>query len=142
MLKRYISSYITISALFLIAVEPTVMSSRNQAQPASGPGAPGIAVSTLNRPLPFEAGDVLTYNIGFSKLILSGSIGQLKLIVRNNQTAARKDPMPAPVSAKESQLGPSRGSKEPFDPQITAPATPPAAQGDATSIEFGAEVSS
>src|SRR5262245_54559542 len=103
MLSRYVSPYITISSLLLIAIELPAVSLRRQAQPASGTGQPVITAPTVNRPLPFEPGEVLIYNIGFSKLILSGSIGQLKLFVRNNQVAARNSSMPAPVSAAQSQ---------------------------------------
>jgi len=54
-------------------------SGRTEAQPKVG------------RPLPFAPGEVLTYEVGFSKLIFSGSIGQLKLTVRNAQTVVNKE---------------------------------------------------
>lgn len=35
----------------------------------------------ISQPLPFKAGETLTYEVGFSKLIFSGTIGELKLWV-------------------------------------------------------------
>src|SRR5215468_5194955 len=140
----FIRRYIATSILFAIAFEPQIMGSRRQSRPGGDTGPPGTAIPTLNRPFPFEQGEVLTYNIVFSKLLLSGSIGQLKLTVRNNQATVKKDPMPAKVSAAESQSKASSGPKSTDKPQTqtTTPPNSPEAKSDTTSIEFGAEVAS
>lgn len=45
--------------------------------------APGkiAAVPKINQPLPFKAGEALFYEVGFSKIIFSGAIGELKMSV-------------------------------------------------------------
>ncbi len=49
------------------------------------------AVPKINKPLPFKAGESLFYEIGFSKLIFSGTIGELRLSVSKAQNADKLD---------------------------------------------------
>ncbi|HEY6328187.1 MAG TPA: DUF3108 domain-containing protein [Blastocatellia bacterium] len=75
---------------------------------AVGAGAPP---SRITHPLPFSPGEVLTYDIGFSKFILSGIVGQLKLTVA---TVTDSSGQPAADQAKTPDPG-RNGSKEPAD---------------------------
>jgi Protein of unknown function (DUF3108) len=45
----------------------------------------------IAQPLPFKAGEMLTYEISFSKLIFSGTIGELKLTVSKPPDAANPE---------------------------------------------------
>jgi hypothetical protein len=46
----------------------------------------------ISQPLPFKHGETLTYDVGFSKLIFSGTIGELKLwVVSESAKEAKED---------------------------------------------------
>ncbi|HST23951.1 MAG TPA: DUF3108 domain-containing protein, partial [Blastocatellia bacterium] len=49
------------------------------------------AVPKINKPLPFKAGESLFYEIGFSKLIFSGTIGEVRMSVAKAQNADKLD---------------------------------------------------
>jgi hypothetical protein len=49
------------------------------------------ALPKITQPLPFKIGETLTYEISFSKLIFSGTIGELKLTVSKPSDAANSD---------------------------------------------------
>jgi len=49
------------------------------------------AVPKINKPLPFKAGESLFYEVGFSKLIFSGTIGELRMSVAKAQNADKPD---------------------------------------------------
>src|SRR4026208_658226 len=51
------------------------------AQTVTETEAPVSKVPRVSHPLPFKTGEVLTYEVNFSKLILSGTIGELKIWV-------------------------------------------------------------
>jgi hypothetical protein len=52
----------------------------------------GSAPPKIERPLPFRSGEVLTYEVSFSKLIFSGTIGQLKLTVSDQPSSTDSGP--------------------------------------------------
>jgi len=112
--------------------------------PHSGIHAAPVAVAeaAANQPFPFEPGEILTYNITFSKLIFSGYIGQLKLLVKDARTPPPKDAAPALTSPSQRQASPSHSPEQSARPETQAPSLPPGMQGDPTTIEFGAEVAS
>jgi hypothetical protein len=141
MFNRRLSSYLVASSLFAVALITAVASSPIQAPAEAVPKAQAAsAPPRLNRPLPFGPGEVLTYNIAFSKLIFSGSIGQLKLTVKNGQQPARNDSRPASDPSKGTRKPESETSKESsaapaqVSRRATSVATAP------STIEFGAEV--
>src|SRR6185503_2140543 len=49
------------------------------------------AVPKINKPLPFKAGESLFYEVGFSKLIFSGAIGEVRMSVAKTQNADKLD---------------------------------------------------
>ena len=51
---------------------------------------------SIPRPLPFAAGEILTYDISFSKFILSGTVGQLKMSVVSEKTGPTSAPAGGP----------------------------------------------
>ena len=50
-----------------------------------------VATPKISQPLPFKVGETLTYEINFSKLIFSGTIGELKLWVSKPTEAEKAD---------------------------------------------------
>ena len=131
------------SCLFGLAAGQTV-GTRQSASPGAGArSSQSDAGHTINRPLPFKRGEVLTYNIGFSKLVFSGSIGQLKLTVRNGQGAGRAD-----QGKESSSATPSRGDTGSKNSKDTPKPDGPVRETSGTvgdtdrpaTIEFGAGV--
>ncbi len=49
------------------------------------------AVPKINKPLPFKSGESLFYEVGFSKLIFSGAIGEVRMSVAKTQNADKLD---------------------------------------------------
>ena len=49
------------------------------------------AVPKVNKPLPFKAGELLFYEVGFSKLIFSGTIGEVRMSVAKTRNADKLD---------------------------------------------------
>src|SRR5215469_3222040 len=80
-----------VSCLFSLAPRQSQVDRKTQSPSAGARTNQSDAGHAINRPLPFKKGEVLTYNIGFSKLVFSGSIGQLKLTVRNEQASEGAD---------------------------------------------------
>jgi hypothetical protein len=70
-----------------IAILATLIAAHAQVSPERTPPAPPKINS-----LPFKIGETLTYDVSFSKLIFSGTIGELKLSV-SNPGEALKTPM-------------------------------------------------
>jgi hypothetical protein len=113
MFNGIIRSCVMASCLFVLGSGQTVVTRQTQTPAAGAQSAQSEAGHTISRPLPFKRGEVLTYNISFSKLVFSGSIGQLKLTVKNGLAPARADQGKAPRSAptpKEATV-----SKDPKD---------------------------
>jgi hypothetical protein len=67
------------------------------------------ATPTINQPLPFKAGETLTFEISFSKLIFSGIIGDLKLTVTQaeseKQSESKKQPERLELQAEANSKG-------------------------------------
>jgi hypothetical protein len=65
------------------------------AAPSFGQGATekvaSVAAPKISQPLPFKVGETLTYEINFSKLIFSGTIGELKLWVSRPADTQKSD---------------------------------------------------
>jgi hypothetical protein len=145
MFRKIVSSYILALVLFGPAVRGVVLSVRHQAAPVvTQVDQAAAAARKVTRPLPFGPGEVLTYNVGFSKLILSGSIGQLKLTVKNSQRAAQRDVTGTPNDAMgpdktESKLSNGPAKREAVVNALTVPAG--STDGPA-GMEFSAEVTS
>jgi hypothetical protein len=112
--------------------------------PAAGAqGSKSEPDHTIKRPLPFKRGEVLTYNITFSKLVFSGSIGQLKLTVNNGLATARANQGKAPTPTTTPREGAvSKNSKDIAKPDAPVNgATGTAGDADRSPpIEFGAGV--
>jgi hypothetical protein len=53
------------------------------------------AIPKINKPLPFKAGESLFYEVGATKLIFSGTIGELKMTVSKQRkpTCLKSRPM-------------------------------------------------
>jgi hypothetical protein len=64
---------------------------RQEGKPS--PAGPSAPPPRTTRPLPFSPGEVLTYDINFSKFILSGTVGQLKLTVTTDPDSSGKPPV-------------------------------------------------
>ena len=64
------------------------------AQTAVEKAAPQSKPPRISNPLPFKSGEVLTYEVSFSKLIFSGTIGELKLWVANEDSKDKNSPGP------------------------------------------------
>jgi hypothetical protein len=79
-----------IAVLVLSIFVASCSSSRHQ-KVSVNPKPPevGTAAPTMPKPLPFKPGEVLLYEVEFSKLILSGTIGQIKLYVLPGQSDPR-----------------------------------------------------
>ena len=99
MFNGIIRTCVVASCLFSLAPEQTVVNRQTQTPPAGARSSQPDAGRNITRPLPFKRGEVLTYNIGFSKLVFSGSIGQLKLTVRNGQATGGAGQGKVPGSA-------------------------------------------
>jgi hypothetical protein len=141
--SRGMRSYIIASSLLALAIEPALVGSGMQAPPAGARTDQAVtAAPKVSRPLPFVPGEVLIYDIGFSKLVFSGSIGQLKLTVKNGQATARKDSAPPAKSSAAQE--PTELKKPNALPKPQAQVNPPAASVGRTdrpaNIEFSAEV--
>jgi hypothetical protein len=66
----------------LVSQWPTLTDGQTAVQIAAAPSK----TIRVSEPLPFKTGEVLTYEVNFSKLILSGTIGELKLWVANENS--------------------------------------------------------
>src|SRR5262249_31003917 len=120
MLTRIFRSAIVASVLVSLTTGWAAMGPPKQASsPEVRASQTAPAVSTLIRPLPFGPGEVLTYNIGFSKLVFSGSIGQLKLTVKKNEPEKSSAPGPGSTTRQEKE----GSTKETARPEAAAPNT-------------------
>jgi hypothetical protein len=68
-------------ALGAVAVLAAVSSAQVTSEKQPGPIAPPSVHSRIVHPLPFKPGEILVYEVSFSKLIFSGIVGDLKLAV-------------------------------------------------------------
>ena len=71
-----------LTCLLAVQVEAVTEPQQPPIETAAQPSKPG----RVSQPLPFKAGEVLTYEVNFSKLIFSGTIGELKLWVATENT--------------------------------------------------------
>jgi hypothetical protein len=113
MFNGIIRTCLMASCLFALTPRQTEVNRQTQTPAAGAKSSQSDAGHSIIQPLPFKRGEVLTYNIGFSKLVFSGSIGQLKLTVRNGQTTGGVDQGKASGSATTLRDGTS--SKDPKD---------------------------
>src|SRR5215471_13105176 len=143
MFNGIIRTCVVASCLFSLMPAQTVVNRQTQTPADGARTSQPDAGRNITRPLPFKRGEVLTYNIGFSKLVFSGSIGQLKLTVRNVQGAGRADQGKESSSATPSRV--DTGSKNSKDtPKPDGPVRETSGTvGDTdrpATIEFGAGV--
>jgi hypothetical protein len=76
------------AVLLISALVISCSSSRRQKVSVNPkPAEVATAQRTIPKPLPFQVGEVLLYEVEFSKLVLSGTIGQIKFYVLPNQPA-------------------------------------------------------
>ncbi|HXG66842.1 MAG TPA: DUF3108 domain-containing protein [Blastocatellia bacterium] len=78
MYRKYLAQFVIVIQLAALAGAQTAP------QQASATAAPKVA-----RPLPFQIGEQLTYEVGFSKFIFSGQIGEINLSVAKAESAAK-----------------------------------------------------
>jgi hypothetical protein len=143
MFNGIIRTGLTASCFFSVAAEQANVDRQTQTPAPVARSSQSDAARAINQPLPFKRGEVLTYNIGFSKLVFSGSIGQLKLTVKSGQATGI-----AGQGKSSSATGPqhddrsSKNAKDtvrPDGPLRDARGTAGDAERPAT-IEFGADV--
>jgi hypothetical protein len=111
---------------------------------SSDTAGPPSGASKVARPLPFVPGEVLTYDVGFSKLIFSGSIGQLKLMVRDSRDAATRESertAKSPTTTGKTQPGNADQSHQ-QGVGAASHAGSDGAKDNPACIEFSAEVAS
>lgn len=73
-------------SVILLALVPVIPFAEAQVAPEKI-----AAVPKINQPLPFKAGESLFYEVGFSKLIFSGLIGELRMSVAKARNTDRHD---------------------------------------------------
>ena len=71
-----------LTCLLAVQLEAFTAPQQSPIEAATQPSKP----ARVSQPLPFKPGEVLTYEVNFSKLILSGTIGELKLWVATENT--------------------------------------------------------
>lgn len=79
-----------IKKLLIVAMVLAQFAAPGLAQSATDKVA-SVAAPKISQPLPFKVGETLTYEITFSKLIFSGTIGELKLWVSKPAEAQKSD---------------------------------------------------
>jgi hypothetical protein len=136
-------------AVLVLGVFVVSCSSSRRQKVSVNPKPPEVARAspTIPKPLPFKPGEVLLYEVEFSKLILSGTIGQIKLYVLPGQS----DPKASDDEARGNLAGPEiRAASVVGTAGVPDGAVKYAAAGNPTSfrlaapsdIEFKAEASS
>ena len=75
----------------LLVVQSSIFTAGQSAVETAG--APSKA-PRVSQPLPFKSGEVLTYEVSFSKLIFSGTIGELKMWVANEDSKDKRSAEP------------------------------------------------
>jgi hypothetical protein len=144
MLSRTISSYLVAWCFLALFIEPAIVGSEPQTgEIRERTGEVHLSVPKLSNPLPFGPGEQLTYDIGFSKLILSGSIGQLKLAVKEGPPIDTKGPAPTakPSTAEKKKKESNKAGAEPRpDTQVSQPPGSEETAAHAGNLEFSAEV--
>ena len=75
----------------LLVVQSSICTAGQSAVETAGDPSKAPRVS---QPLPFKSGEVLTYEVSFSKLIFSGTIGELKMWVANEDSKDKRSAEP------------------------------------------------